>query len=189
MTNAAEGEGRRQRRPLPSGPSRFLSPGARRGRAVPKRRSAGTSAGSLRETHTQARRRLRTSACWPRPPPVAVADAKGPCSSWLRSASLNGRPQERRIRLSSPAAVFFLGQKSASDRVPVRLSPTRLRDKAPTRTTVTAEAALPRFDAAYPVVSASATFTPQRPPYHKEWTDLFPGRIFSSVALSKEDYP
>lgn len=77
-------------------------------------------------------------------------------------------------------AVFFLGQKSTSVRVPVRLSPTRLRDKDGRKT------ALARFDDAYPVDSASATFTPQRPPpYHKEGTDVFPGRIFSCGASSK----
>ncbi|KAL3207594.1 hypothetical protein MRX96_010075 [Rhipicephalus microplus] len=81
-------------------------------------------------------------------------------------------------------AVFFLGQKSASVRVPVRLSPTRPRDKAPTRTA----AALSRFDGAYPVVSASATFTPRRSPYYKEeGSDLSTGHIFSSAA--KEGYP
>ncbi|KAH6938517.1 hypothetical protein HPB50_010182 [Hyalomma asiaticum] len=146
-------------------PHRGPLPPLARGEA---RRSAGTSAGSPGETQTQVRAlplagRLRR---WTR---------KAMCSPWPRSASLNGR--ERRIRLSP---VFFLGQKSASVRVPVRLSPTRLRDKDGRKT------ALARFDDAYPVDSASATFTPQRPPpYHKEGTDVFPGRIFSCGASSK----
>lgn len=143
-------------------------------------------AGSSHETRAQVWgcrtcKRARTSACW-----LAAA-----CGRWRRKAVLLlatfrvvewAPPGEKNKQLV--VAVFFLGQKSASVRVPVRLSPTRPRDKAPTRTA----AALSRFDGAYPVVSASATFTPRRSPYHKEeGSDLSTGHIFSSAA--KEGYP